>query len=160
LINSLNKSIIENQIVNINLKPFYSINCNIRDILIHGKKFSNYNNYKTKACVNTKCRICVFINSIKIIKFKNGLELPLLCTADCNTMNCIYILHCEICDTYYIGQTNNFKNRFPNHTSTIRNYCYNKCDCEVAKHYNQKDHLNLYKENFEMIYFHKKYNKR
>ena len=40
LINSLNKCIYETEFPKIKLKPFYSINCNIRDILIHGKKFS------------------------------------------------------------------------------------------------------------------------
>ena len=40
LINSLNKCIYETEFPKIKLKPFYSINCNIRDILIHGKKFT------------------------------------------------------------------------------------------------------------------------
>jgi hypothetical protein len=90
---------------------------------------------------------------LKSIRFKNGLELPLLSSADCNAKNCIYLLHCLICDAYYIGQTNNFKQRFPNHTSTIRNYCYNKCECEIARHYNQADHLNLYINNLKWFIF-------
>jgi len=153
LIKSLNKCIYETEFPKINLKPFYSINCNIRDILIHGKKFTSCNNYITKACVNIRCKICAFINSLKSIRFKNGLELPLLSSADCNAKNCIYLLHCLICDAYYIGQTNNFKQRFPNHTSTIRNYCYNKCECEIARHYNQADHLNLYINNLKWFIF-------
>ncbi len=62
LINSLKKSIIKTKFPNIKLKPFYWINCNIRDFLLHGKKFSDYNNYKIKACVNTKCKLFSFVN--------------------------------------------------------------------------------------------------
>ncbi len=63
-----------------------------------------------------------------------------MCSADSNAKNS-NILHCDICNIYYFAQINNFKNRFPNHTSTIRNYCHNKCDYEIAKHYNQAENL-------------------
>ena len=63
--------------------------------------------------------------------------------------NCIYILYGQICDCYYIGQSSFFKNRFPNHVSTIKNYKYNKCDCEIAKHFNQDNHYGLFGDNLK-----------
>jgi hypothetical protein len=54
---------------------------------------------------------------------------------------------------YYIGQSSFFKSRFPSHISTIKNFKYNKCDCEIAKHFNREDHLGLYIDNLKWTIF-------
>ena len=66
----------------------------------------------------------------------------------CFARDCIYILYGQICDCYYIGQSSFFKNRFPNHISTFKNYKYNKRECEIAKHFNQDNHYGCFEDNF------------
>ena len=94
--------------------------------------------------MNISCKTCTFINTIDKIEFNNGIVLPLISSSNCNAKDCIYILYCEICDSYYVGQSKDFKRRFPNHLSTIKNYKFNKSDCELAKHFNQSDHINIF----------------
>jgi hypothetical protein len=150
---NLNKMIDNNQFPKINLQTYFSVNNNLRDILIHGKRFCNYGFHKNNKCNASRCKTCLYMDKIKTLKFKNGLELPLLNTSDCNAHNCIYILHCEICDSFYIGQSSFFKKRFPNHISSINNFKYNKFECEIAKHFNQQDHYDLFKKSLKWTIF-------
>ena len=136
LLNCFKEVIKDNNFPSINLKQFYTVDNNIRDILIHEKKFCNYSFHKTSTCNLQFCKTCSFINRTNKLIFKNGLILPLLSSSNCNAKNCIYILYCDLCDSHYIGQSNSFKKRFANHISTIKNYKFNKSDCETAKHFN------------------------
>ena len=151
--NSITKVNENNLFPNISLKSFFSVNNNIRDILIHGKQFCNFEFHNTIKCNSNRCKTCSYINNLKALKFKNGLQLPLLSSSDCFARNCIYILYCQFCDCYYIGQSSFFKSRFPSHISTIKNFKYNKCDCEIAKHFNREDHLGLYIDNLKWTIF-------
>ena len=78
-----------------------------------------------------------------------------MCTSNCNAINCIYILICEICDSYYIGQSKKFKERFRNHISTIKNFEFHKLDknAEVAEHFNLPDHKNKYEDKLKWLIF-------
>ena len=135
------------------MKSFFLVNNNIRDLLVHGKKFCNFEYHKTHKCISNKCKTCVYIHKLKNLTFKNGLQLPLINSSDCFAHNCIYILYCQICDCYYIGQSSFFKTRFPNHISTIKNFKYNKCECEIAKHFNQDNHYGLFGDNLKWTIF-------
>lgn len=57
--------------------------------------------------------------------------------SSCNSLNVVYVLTCIRCSCFYIGQSNNLKNRISCHLSTIRT---NKTtsNCKVVK-----DHFNL-----------------
>ncbi len=78
-----------NHFPKINLQTYFSVNNNLRDILIHGKRFCNYWFHKNNKCNAGRCKTCLYMDKIKTLKFKNGLELPLLNTSDCNAHNCI-----------------------------------------------------------------------
>lgn len=144
LLNSFKEVLKDDKFSEIKLYQFYTVNNNIRDLLIHRKKFCNYKYNNTSKCLNISCKTCTFINTIDKIEFNNGIVLPLISSSNCNAKDCIYILYCEICDSYYVGQSKDFKRRFPNHLSTIKNYQFNKSDCELAKHFNQLDHINIF----------------
>jgi hypothetical protein len=144
LLNSSKEVLKDDKFSEIKLYQFYTVNNNIRDLLIHRKKFCNYKYNNTSKCLNISCKTCTFINTIDKIEFNNGIVLPLISSSNCNAKDCIYILYCEICDSYYVGQSKDFKRRFPNHLSTIKNYQFNKSDCELAKHFNQLDHINIF----------------
>ena len=87
--NSIAKVNENNLFPNINLKSFFSVNNNIRDILIHGKQFGNFEFHNTSKCTSNRCKTCSYINNLKTLKFKNGLQLPQLSSSDCFACNCI-----------------------------------------------------------------------
>ena len=70
----------------------------------------------------------------------NKFYLPIYCNSNCNENNCVYILHCSLCDYYCIGQTINFKSRFHSHISNIKNFVPYKKFTSVSNHFNLLNH--------------------
>jgi hypothetical protein len=136
--NTINNAILSNKFPQIDIKPFYGVTNNIRSTLIHEKIINNSYNFKSKKCENGNCGQCLFVNIKNKIISMNGLELPVLCNSNCSALDCLYILKCNICNSYYVGQTCNFKQRFDKHLSTIRNHLKfnNYINCELATHFN------------------------
>ena len=62
-------------------------------MLVHGKKFCNFEYHNTHTCISNKCKTCLYINKLKNLTFKNALQLPLISSSDCFARNCIYILY-------------------------------------------------------------------
>ena len=78
LFKSLKEVIVEGNFPEINLYQFYSVNNNIRDLLIHGKKFCSYKYNNSHKCMVKSCKTCLFINTFDKIEFQNGIILPLI----------------------------------------------------------------------------------
>ena len=91
---------------NFKINTLFQMQPNISSMLIH-KIFSfNFNNiFKSyKNCNNINCKICKYSNKHKFIKL-NNFFLPILTNGSCNSTKIIYIINCNKCNYYYIGET-------------------------------------------------------
>ncbi len=83
----------------------------------------NKGSYRVSKCGNTRCLICqdnlitgsefLFPNSNKPFKFNANM--------DCNTKNCVYVMKCMGCESFYIGESESFRHRVNLHRSHINN---------------------------------------
>ena len=129
---------------NYNLKLIYSMNSNLSKLLTHNFQKDKPISYKFSFCTKISCNYCPYANSKSYIKL-NKFFLPIMCNSNCRALNLIYIIYCKTCLCYYIGQTNNFRNRFSAHK---RNILINKTminsdindGVNLIEHFNQKDH--------------------
>ena len=126
---------------NYNVKLVYSVKPNISQLLVHSHKFSSFKPFYNKRCLSANCVYCKFIDTSSNSILINNLLIPIYSTSDCTAKNLIYIIKCLVCNMFYIGETTNFKSRFSNHLSNIKNfrpYCFSS-SC-VSKHFNLKEH--------------------
>ena len=159
LICSSSNSIFSNQ--NIFIKYISIIQNNLGSILIHNKKL-NYNSNKcvTSPCNINKCNSCKFVNSSKFIKINNFI-IPILCSSSCLSNNIVYIIICNKCNYFYIGESKKkAKERIYQHVYSIFSFSKNldkrlsnfdNCSV-VAEHFSKKDHS---LSNFSFLIFQK-----
>jgi predicted GIY-YIG superfamily endonuclease len=81
--------------------------------------YYNYNlkksvSFRFSKCSKKSCKHCSFADSNTFIKL-NNFTLPIQRNNSCEAKNLIYILYCNICFNYYIGQTKDFKKIFNKH---------------------------------------------
>ena len=69
-------------------------------------------------CDNISWKSFDYSNDNAIIDL-NTFNLPIMSNSNCKSINLIYIIYCNKCLYYYIGQTNNFRNRFNAHKRNI-----------------------------------------
>ena len=119
------------------------MNFSIGALFIHNFKLKRvYKNFYQR-CSISKCKTCLFFSSDHYIKTNGNFILPMFDNCNCETVNCVYIISCNLCrDTFYIGQTNCLSNRNYNHLRDVTNFKkyligMNKC---VAKHFHFKNH--------------------
>ena len=146
-----------NYIEKITLKVFNSIGTNIGAYFIHGFKnkikTSIFYNYK---CDNPHCDTCKYLIKTSSIRIKNFL-FPILSDSNCNSSGIIYIIACNKCQKYYIGETRRTaKKRFSEHLKNILDFKHNIFNSirnlsrksEIAIHFNCSKHsfcdLNYY----------------
>jgi len=112
---------------------------NISSLFIHNFKIQTKPKNSYSICNNSKCKICIFSlpNSTLIL---NKFPLPILSNSNCKSVNCIYILLCTLCSSFYVGQTKNLEERIKTHLRSIRlNRSSSNCKC-VFNHFNQNKH--------------------
>ena len=128
---------------NFDIKVVNSINNNFRRIFVHNCDLS-YTNYNVKCskCSLEKCKCCNFMVSSSIINFNGKFSLPILSNSNCKSENCVYIIHCIFCNSFYVGETKQtMEKRLDGHLSNIRCFVpYDKEISEVALHFNRKGH--------------------
>ena len=117
---------------------------NISSILIH-KIFSynfNFINKKYKRCTQKDCLICKYSNEQSYLKL-NNFFLPISTNASCNSSKIIYIIKCNKCNFYYIGESKRtVKARISEHLRSIKFFIpYTKYITPVSIHFNLKDHV-------------------
>jgi hypothetical protein len=155
----MKKEIKLNYLNKMNLRNIYSVNTNIGSLLIHNFKYENLYNFDDKKfynnkCLHDNCNICNFmINSYKLdIYSKYKIEkiiFPCLSNSDCNSIGVVYIICCNKCNVYYIGESGrNASTRIKEHMRNINNFGRNieksilnfDKTSEVAVHFNTMKH--------------------
>ena len=97
--------------------------------------------FETKHCKNFYCIVCNFIFNNKFLTVENGFVLPILCNANFNSTNVIYIIICVKCYIYYVSQTKRkFPIRFKEHIRNICNLDFCKVNSEISFHFDKKKH--------------------
>ena len=88
--------------------------------LLTRAKFNNNKEFMVTKCKNKRCKLCDnLIESSKFI-FKDNQCFKINDNMNCNTKNCIYVLICQGCNEYYIGQTNDLRLRANLHRNDIK----------------------------------------
>ena len=146
IINNFDKLKEENVYKNLRpyeLKLHNNMQPNIGAMLIHNIFSFNFNlsNYKFFKCEDINCKVCSYSSKSNTIKIKNYI-LPILCSSSCSSKNFIYIINCNICKTFYIGQSKrSVKERLYEHIYSINSHLpfkYN--NTTVSNHFNLKLH--------------------
>jgi len=137
-------------IKNLKLNIVNSIGTNISTRLIHERKEKSFH-LKTGSCNRCKldsCNICNFVEETDFIKINNFL-FPIQSKSTCTSKGIIYIIFCNLCNVYYIGESGRTaKERLSEHINKILNFKYNISKSlenfdnltEVAIHFNTKNH--------------------
>ena len=126
------------------LNIIYTRNLSISDIFINNFSIKNsFYNFKYKECLDPKCLYCFFAIKNSSIMLNN---FPLYVKKDstCTSLDCIYIIKCSLCNTFYVGKTNNIKKRLYNHLNDILKFKQYINYTNVSIHFNLKDH-NIFK---------------
>jgi hypothetical protein len=134
---------------NLELKVYFSIGTNIGAYLIHGfKNKIKQNFYFNRSCKTPFCKTCLYLKEDCFIKI-NTYIIPILSNSDCHSLGIIYIIACNCCNKYYIGESKRSANtRFTEHLKNILNFKHNMKNSimnfakksEVATHFNCSRH--------------------
>jgi hypothetical protein len=122
---------------------------NLSSLLIHNFRMNIIKKDQFKRCTNPDCSICKFSNTDSSLRLSDNFILPFFDNSDCNSLNVIYILKCNFCESFYIGQTNNLKNRIKSRIYSIKSFIpFHKNNSCVSIHFNLKPHNFLYHFSF------------
>jgi hypothetical protein len=127
---------------NFKLKIVNKMQLNLSSLLIHNFKFPSVIKCFYKKCSNINCNTCLYSNNKHSIYLTEDFILPVIDFSSCNSINCVYIIFCSLCNAFYIGQTICIKDRIYNHIYNIKNftpYTSNDYKC-VSIHFNLKFH--------------------
>ena len=127
---------------------------NLSKIFIHNFKLEKPFSTNYTKCKSTSCNFCVFADSNSYLKL-NNFYLPSMSESNCRSLNLIYIIYCKTCPCFYIGQTNNLRNRFRNHkrnilTKNIKSKPDLNDGVNLVKHFCQNDHNS--RKNFSSLF--------
>ena len=99
--------------------------------LLTGAKCKINQKPAVRKCGFPRCILCPIIMTGESYYFKNvDKTFNIKSDFTCDTLNCIYVLKCNSCEKYYIGETNNFRLR----TSLHRNHAKNNSGLGVSRH--------------------------
>ena len=125
------------------------IDTNIGSLLIHNAKLPDYDKkYKYTKCKKSNCKICKYSTNNYYLKDKQFI-LPIMSHSNCNSEEIVYIIKCNRCSVYYIGESKRkCKVRINEHLNNIKRFQKNlsitlsKLDSttETAKHFNTNGH--------------------
>ena len=135
---------------NTKFKLLNSINPSISSIFIHDFKIKKPTFFCYKKCSKFSCKICCFANTNSFLKLTNSFYLPIMRNSNCHSLNIIYIIYCKSCFFFYIGQTNNLRNRFNRHKRNIQLNIQDDETVKLVKHFNLPDH---FLKNFSFFIF-------
>jgi hypothetical protein len=138
---SFNKFIEKEERFNVlKIRNINRMNWNLSALFIHGFKYEkSFKNFFVK-CKNIYCKTCFYFNNDYYIKLNDNYLLPILDNSSCNSMYCIYIIKCILCNSFYIGQTVDIVSRLYTHINDIKKFKMYITDKCVAIHFNLKNH--------------------
>ena len=89
--------------------------------LLTKARFSNTRkqNFQVRKCKAPRCGLCKHIKEGSSFSFK-GKNFTVNADMSCTVKNVIYVIECRGCQKYYIGETNNLRNRTTLHNQHIR----------------------------------------
>ena len=131
------------------INTLFSVNLNISSLFVHRFKYDKFGTYFCKKCESPGCKLCDLIYDNTSYILLNNFVLPIMSNTSCLSTMAIYIIHCSICNVYYVGQSKNIKQRFANHLSCLRNFIPYISYNSVSRHFN----LNTHKGKFIKEYF-------
>ena len=140
-------NIFSNFLKDYKLKLINSIYPNISRIFVHNFKLGKPKGFKFSKCNNSKCKHCKFANCSSFIKLKEKFFFPILRNTTCRSKYLIYILYCNCCFNYYIGQTKDFRKRFNKHKRNILLNIQDGKTNKLVNHFSLSNH-SLYNLNF------------
>ena len=85
-------------------------------------------------CNEPRCGTCNLIITGESITFNNGKTWRIMSDMSCQSRNIIYAMICPKCESFYIGQTENLRNRVTVHKEQIKHKKY--------RHLQVSEHLN------------------
>jgi hypothetical protein len=122
---------------------------NLGSIFLHNFKFRNsFKKYFFKKCNNLNCKICSFGYNFYFLK-NDKFILPIKSNSDCNSKYFVYIIHCNKCNVFYVGESGRLvKDRISDHIRNIKKFGKNLSkslidfdkQSEIAKHFNLNGH--------------------
>ena len=128
-----------NHLLNYKIKLINSIEPSISRIFVHNYFLKKSVSFRFSKCRKKSCKHCCFADSNSFIKLKN-FTLPIQRNTSCDAKNLIYILYCNLCFNFYIGQTKNFKKRFNKHKRNIRLCILDGKTNILVNHFNKEKH--------------------
>ena len=139
-------SSIKNKYTNLfpyNLNFHLNMQPSISSILIHNINSFIFTSKKHAyiKCSNHNC-YCKYSSTSNFIKIKKGIHFPISTSSDCLSTHFIYIIHCKLCDTFYIGQSQRkIKDRIGEHVRSIINFTpFSNSSTTVSNHFNLVGH--------------------
>ena len=142
------------------LNYIYKNKCNINNAFVHNRKININRKYRTKKCLEKNCKTCKYIYAnyfFKLDRYSN-VRIKLMNNNTCNSRNIIYIIICNKCSLFYVGESSkSLKERTAQHINHITNFIpYKKYESkEVARHFRSKKHklsdfkICIFKSNIE-----------
>ena len=108
-ISDLNKKIVSsfnnNPTKTICVKPVNSIQTNLCSLLVHNRKIDRKIKYCTKLCNLQNCKTCQFVNKQYYLKLGKNFILPFRSNSTCQSTSVVYIILCNKCRIFYIGES-------------------------------------------------------
>ena len=96
---------------------------NLKKSLTRAKFSSSTNQASVKRCSDLRCGACKVIRTGSEINIR-GSTFRVQSSMNCSSKNVIYMIFCNGCDKFYIGQTTNLRARVRVHKSQIKNPAY------------------------------------
>ena len=114
---------------------------NLSSLLVHNFKFPIISKNYYESCEKLNCQTCIYSNKKEKIFLTDNFILPIFSNSSCNSENLIYFIFCSFCNTFYIGQTHNLKQRMYKHIYDIKKFiAYSNNTTSVSTHFNLKHH--------------------
>jgi len=124
-----------------NLTIINTVQKNFQSLFVHKFHFPGYTKKNYIRCENKSCKTCLYSNFKSFLYLKEDFMLPLFTNSSCDSKNLIYILFCNYCNFFYIGQTMDIKERIYKHLYDIRTFVpFTSRSTSVSIHFNLKNH--------------------
>ena len=142
-----------------------TINNNLGSICIDNFKLNISKKFKYNKCINIDCKVCKFSLNKYFIHIRNiynekAFFLPIRSNSNCESIGIIYIIICNKCNVFYIGESERSVNkRMSEHINNIVTFGKNLAKSiinfdkksEIAIHFNSTGHN--YLEHFKYLIF-------
>lgn len=127
---------------NLKFRVINKMQLNLNSLLVHNFKLPRSYFSSFIKCEDFNCITCKFATCDVGLNFKNNnFFLPVWDNSNCKSLNCIYVILCNYCNKYYIGQTKNLKKRIYMHIYNIKNFePFKMNNTSVSIHFNLKQH--------------------